>query len=106
MLAIAKQQAANTLSSEDSNKPQMSSNPPTKLRTLKLKKNTSIYSKPVLIYIEALKSKKVYRKLKNSTISPEFSAFLMQGLSAQAALAWTFSELFFNNDHNKRTPKD
>ena len=39
MLAIAKQQAANTLSSEDSNKPQISSRPPTKLLTLKHEKS-------------------------------------------------------------------
>ena len=43
--------------------------------------------------------------VRHLTISPEFSAFLIQGLSAQAALACTFSELFFNSDHNRRTPE-
>ena len=36
IFAMAKQQAANTPSSEDSSNPQMSSKPPTKLRTFKM----------------------------------------------------------------------
>jgi len=58
MFAMAKHTAAKTSMSFDSRRLQMSSRPPTKLRTM----------------------------------SPELAAFLMQGLKAQAALAWTWKK--------------
>ena len=47
----------------------------------------------------------IWQVRKVFTISPELSAFLMHGLRDHAAVAWTFSDTFFNNDQRRRTPK-